>query len=324
MTPEGSSPASPWRRFAQPMAGLAVSVVSIALLIRLVDLGEVGRSLRSADLTLVALAVAVLFVSLGAKTLRWWLLLPRSSEVTYGALFSILHASMFLNNVLPLRAGDFARGAMAARLPGLSLGPVVASMLAERAIDAVVLTACFLLVAPFVARGVLVPDLTPEWPTLLAIVGGVGFVALLVAAARRYRHLVSPVWSGRLSEFGDSWRRVASTEGWAIWATTAVAWIAAFGVNVLLFHAMGIEVSPLMAVVVTCVTNLAMLVPSSPAHIGPYHAAATVTLVVAGVGASPAASFSVFSHLVNVVPVSLVGGALLALDALPRRAAPEG
>lgn len=299
------------------MAGLLVSVVSVWLLVRLVDMGEVGRSLQSVNPWMVGASVGCLFVSLAAKSLRWRLLLPPEVDVSFLRLFRIMQMSMFLNNVLPLRAGDFARGAMAVARPGLGLGQVVASLLAERAIDAVVLTACFLLVAPFVARGALVPDLRPEPGTLLVLVGLAVLLAVLVLAVRRYRHLVAPTWSSTLVASAESWGRLASREGWPIWASTVVAWAAAFSINLVLFEAMGIEVSPLMAVVVTCTTNLAMLVPSSPAHIGAYHAAATVTLVVAGVGASPAASFSVLSHLVNVVPVSLVGATLLAVDSLP-------
>jgi uncharacterized membrane protein YbhN (UPF0104 family) len=59
-----------------------------------------------------------------------------------------------------------------------------------------------------------------------------------------------------------------------------------------------------------------MLLPSAPAHVGSYHAAATAALVVTGTDAATAASFSVLSHLVNVLPVSLVGGALLASAAI--------
>ncbi len=110
-----------------------------------------------------------------------------------------------------------------------------------------------------------------------------------------------------------------STEGWPIWVWSGVAWTGAFALNYALFHALGIEASPIVAIVVGCSTNLAMLVPSSPAQIGVYHAAATLTLVAFGVDETAAVSFSVLSHLVNVVPVSLVGASLLVGELLLRR-----
>ena len=56
-----------------------------------------------------------------------------------------------------------------------------------------------------------------------------------------------------------------------------------------------------------------MLVPSSPGYIGVFHAAATLSLAPFDIGASRALSFAILAHLVNVVPVSLLGASFLLL-----------
>jgi uncharacterized protein (TIRG00374 family) len=169
--------------------GILVSFASVWLLAELVDLNEVGRALRRADWSFVSLAVALLFASLAAKTLRWQLLLPRTADVRFLGLFRILQISMFLNNVLPLRMGDVVRGSMAARRPGLGLAHVVASMLAERLVDAVILIACFSLVAPFISQRALggEPGGSVVLPGVLmvSLLVGLGGTALFLRVDRR-------------------------------------------------------------------------------------------------------------------------------------------
>ncbi|MBX7110645.1 MAG: flippase-like domain-containing protein [Dehalococcoidia bacterium] len=305
--------------------GIAISVGSMWLLLRAVD-GQASLDiLRGADRTLVGLAVTCLFVSLAAKIARWRALLPPRGT-SFPRLFGIVHISMFLNNVLPLRVGDAVRAGMTVRSQGVRLTHVVSSMVAERVLDAATLIVCFLLVTPFLPYSPLRLDVTRYLvPTAaagaLVMLAGAGLLVLRRRAEGLWSRL-GPV----LSAVGDSWRRVLSTEGWTIWGWSALAWATAFAINFVLFRALHMEVSPAVAIVLGCSTNLAMLVPSSPAQIGVYHAAATLTLVAFGVDRSVAVSFSVLSHLVNVVPVSLVGAAFLVAELTvrrPRRAAGE-
>ncbi|MEX2080697.1 MAG: lysylphosphatidylglycerol synthase transmembrane domain-containing protein, partial [Dehalococcoidia bacterium] len=114
---------------------------------------------------------------------------------------------------------------------------------------------------------------------------------------------------------------VSFAEGWSrlftlrhvprIWGWSAIAWLGAFAINYCLMLALGIDAPFTVAVLLTCTTNLAMLIPSSPGYIGVFHAAATLSLLPFGVGSSLAFSFAVLAHLVNVLPVSILGAAFL-------------
>ena len=274
-------------------------------------------SLRSANPALTSVGVACLLLSLSAKTERWRELLPREAGLTFWQLFRILHISIFLNNVLPLRAGDLARGAMTARLPELRVGHVISSMVAERALDAVALLAAFVLAAPLLA-GSGFQNQTRAALAVLAVLAVVGLV-LVITVRLTQRRGTQSLRGPLLSAYVASWVRLASVAGWRIWVWSIAAWLLAFTINLTLFHALDIEVSPLMAIVVTCTTNFSMLIPASPGHIGVYHAAATLTLVAAGVSGTDAASFSLLSHLVNVLPTSIIGAGYLAWSALQGR-----
>jgi uncharacterized protein (TIRG00374 family) len=103
-------------------------------------------------------------------------------------------------------------------------------------------------------------------------------------------------------------RHVLSIWGWS-WG----AWLGAFAINYLLMRALDIHAPIAVAVLLTCTTNLAMLIPSSPGYVGVFHLAATLSLVPFNVAKETALSFAILAHLVNVVPVSLIGAAFLML-----------
>jgi len=306
------------RRF---VIGSFLTAACVALMVRLIDWSATTDTLKSADPTFIALAVSCLLVSLAAKTARWRLLLPAGSQVTTPRLFRILHISFLLNNVLPARLGDVARIAMTSRQPGVRFGHVLSSMLTERVTDSVTLLAGFVLVSPFLP----IPDAYLPWlHAAWFIIGGL-FVATVTVALLR-GHLLR--LGGRInvvdhvpgharlreeaSSFREGWRQLFSREHvFRIWGWSWTAWLGAFAINYMLMKALQIDAPMTVAVLLTCTTNLAMLLPSSPGYLGVFHAAATLSLLPFGVGASRAFSFAILAHLVNVLPVSLLGAAFL-------------
>lgn len=308
------------RRF---VIGLIITSVCAGLLFRLIDRSATADALRGADPRFVILAVTSLMVSIGAKTIRWRLLLPSQSKVSTPRLYRILHISFLLNNVLPARLGDVARVALTSRQPGLRSGHVVSSLLTERVTDSVTLVAGFVLVSPFLPLpDTYLPWLHAAWYTLAAMLAA---AVVIVLSHRRLGRLAGRLSLGRFipgnarvreeaTSFREGWRQLFSREHvFRIWAWSWAAWLGAFAINYLLMRALDIDAPITVAVLLTCTTNLAMLIPSSPGYIGVFHAAATLSLAPFDVGASRALSFAILAHLVNVVPVSLLGASFLLL-----------
>lgn len=308
------------RRF---VVGLVITTISAGLLFRLIDRSATVDALRGADLRFVILAVSSLMISILAKTVRWRLLLPAQSDVTTPRLYRILHISFLLNNVLPARLGDVARVALTSRQPGLRSGHVVSSLLTERVTDSVTLVAGFVLVSPFLP----IPDTYLPWlhAAWFTLAGMVAAAILVVVSHRKLIRLAR--WlslerfmpgNGRVlqeaTSFREGWRQLFSRKHVVrIWAWSWTAWLGAFAINYLLMRALDINAPVTVAVLLTCTTNLAMLIPSSPGYIGVFHAAATLSLAPFDIGASRALSFAILAHLVNVVPVSVLGASFLLL-----------
>lgn len=306
------------RRF---LLGMAITVVCGALLLRLIPWASTRAALEAANPGFIALAVSCLVVSLIAKTVRWRLLLPENSQVSTRRLYRILHISFLLNNVLPARLGDVARVTMTTRQPGVRFGHVVSSMLTERVTDTVTLLAGFVLVSPFLP----VPRryegwLHAAWAVLVAVLVIVALLAVFHTRIERLagnRHLARLLPANQrmrdeARSFSEGLRQLFRRDHVVgIWGWSWTAWLTAFAINYLLMQALNIDAPVAVAVLLTCTTNLAMLIPSSPGYIGVFHLAATASLLPFGVGESRALSFAILAHLVNVVPVSLIGAALL-------------
>jgi uncharacterized protein (TIRG00374 family) len=309
------------------LIGLLVTALCGVLLARAVDWSHTFDLLKGADVPLVALATLCLLGSLAAKTARWRLLLPNEAPVSFARLYRVLHISFFLNNVLPARLGDVARVAATSRHPGLRVGHVLSSLLTERITDTVTLMAAFILVSPFL----LVPDDYRGWLEVAWLVIGITlFLAVLLAVFHRpmsnlksYFRLAHVPINQRFRDearfFHEGWRQLFAgrRQMAGIWCWSAVAWVGAFAINYFLMRALEIDAPLTVAVLITCTTNLAMLVPSSPGYIGVFHAAATVSLLPFGVDRNAALSFAILAHLVNVLPVSLLGATFLVLDREP-------
>lgn len=317
--------------------GLLVTGICIALLVRVIDWSATADALASANPWLIGLAVSCLLVSLTFKTARWRLLLPAGAEITTPRLFRILHISFFLNNVLPARLGDVARVALTTRQPGLRFGHVVSSLLTERVVDGLTLLAGFVIVSPLLPLA----DSYRSWLHIawaaiggLVLMGGAIVLGQRLALHRR-AGLTLPgrfSWPRRLRDeaasFREGWRQLfARDHVFTIWGCSWAAWLLAFAINYLLMQALHIDAPITVAVLLTCTTNLAMLLPSSPGYVGVFHAAATLSLVPFNIDASPALSFAILAHLVNVVPVSLLGAVFLLANreplALRRKPAPD-
>ena len=68
-----------------------------------------------------------------------------------------------------------------------------------------------------------------------------------------------------------------------------------------------LHLSPASAVVAMSVTNLGILVPSSPGYIGPFHFFCSQALVSQGVPAATAMGYALLVHLTFYIPVTLWG-----------------
>ena len=298
-------------------AGLAISVLFVYLSVRNLDFEGFWTALRSGDYWLLLPAATVLAVAIYLRAVRWRVLFAGRSRPPLDAVTSALLIGYLFNSILPARAGEAARVVALNQRAGTSRSEALATVVAERVLDVLVLLALLLVSTPFV------PEAT--WLQGAAVLGGVVFLVLALLlvlfafygerparlAMRPLAALphVSPAHIERAARNLVRGLVVFRQPGLALQAVvlTATSWLVIAFSFWLCLRAVQLENGLDAALLVVIAVNLAMILPSGPAGLGVFEAATVLALSPFGVDRAHALSYAVVVHVLNVIPLILVG-----------------
>jgi glycosyltransferase 2 family protein len=301
---------SAWRNpVVRLVAGLAISVVFLAITVSRVDLAETARALSNAAPGGILLAVGFVLVELTIRAERWRILLHPSAPVPLRSAFAYLTIGYFANAVLPARLGDPARAYLAGRSFGISRLVTLGTIVVERVSDALTILIVVLLAGIVVAPGSQLAG-SAAVLTAVAVVGAVlagvvGFVVLRSGIldrglGRRLRGVVA-----RVGEGAAALRRPRGA------ALILGLTIVPFGVAVCTFGAvsgaLGLPLDPVQWAFVLGVLALSTAIPAAPGSLGTYEFAGVTALGILGIGSSQALAATVLIHVIAALPPALLG-----------------
>jgi uncharacterized protein (TIRG00374 family) len=314
-------------------APFVVSLIFVVLVIRGVQSeasqltgGELSSQLvtvlANASWWLVVPGIALYFVGVWIRSIRWGLLLPEH-DIPVSTLFQTLVIGFTVNNLLPFRMGEVARCYLLARWCSVSYGATVASLVVERVLDGLSLA-----VLLFVA--LLLWPTAPGYLRAVEFAAGVGFLAgaIVLALAAWRASLVTSLagWVSTPLPRGVAEKIVRLTENFArslalvhdpsrlarVLGLSLVAWCIELGLFFVLLLALALPASYPLALLVGSAANFATLIPSSPGYAGTFDSAVIKILTdSAGVSAVQALAYDVAVHAALWLPVVVVGTLLL-------------
>jgi glycosyltransferase 2 family protein len=297
--------------------GLLVSVVFIYFAFRGIDFGDIRRALARSNFWVLVPALAVLAVAIILRAVRWRILFPPEWRPATGSVMNALLIGHLFNSILPARAGEAVRVLALNQRAGTPKFVALGTVVAERAVDVLVLFALLFMVAPALPSA--------EWLGRSLALGGLMFVAIaaLFVAFALYGERPARLMLRPLSLFPAMSRERTElaaanlVRGFAVFrraaiaipafALTVVSWVLialAFWICMTGFH-LGTGFSAALLVVVS--VNLAMILPSGPAALGVFEAATLVALLPFDVDRSTALSYALVLHALNVFPFILAG-----------------
>lgn len=304
------------------LLGGGVSLVALFFIARSVDVAQTLQAITHANLVLFLLAFLVQVVAMGF-TIRRWQVLLRPYPTRFWELAQIYFSAHLLNTLLPAKLGTVARVLLASEAEKLNVGLVFGSVAIEKILDTVVTLVLLLVLSPFIPL--------PVWlrEALTASVVIV-LVALVVAAgvARFRTALLDGVARIETRIFGSGAQRITSLvrgiiaslvnltqrrEAFDILFWTLLIWLAGGAVNLLLFYALGLDVSWSAMWFVMIVLQIGTRVPALPANLGVFHYLVILALALYGAGESPALAFAILLHLIVFILPAFLG----AVWALP-------
>jgi uncharacterized protein (TIRG00374 family) len=281
------------------LLGLAI----VGLLVYLMDIPKLMRSLREANLVLIAVACVINVLVMVAKGTRWYLIGAASSSLSLWQSIRLTILSFFLNSFIPARGGDVIRGLAAARENKASKTASIATVGLDKLMDMV--TVFFLALGfPFL------PNL-PAWVkrgTLITLILAFALLIVVVAIAVKGRGLVSPERRPRLAKF---FGMLASGFDSAVRPRIVVVAVALSLLSYAIQMAMvflccrstGIRIGVAEAACALLVLNVAVSVPLTPLNVGTMHAALVAVLIFLGNAREPALTAAIALHLAYQLPL---------------------
>ncbi len=294
--------------------GLAVSVAALALILKNVSLTELASALTEANYLWLIPAGIVLLISMWPRGLRWRALLD--NRISPARSFWIQNAGNLLNNVLPLRLGEFGRAYLASRKSTLTTMQSLSTVLIERLLDVLFVFAMLMIVFPLVPRD----SVLVRAGSIAAAAAFVAVAGLFVAAALREKVMkiaravigwIPQTVRENLLHRGDDFLSGVSAAGGRrliaaiLWSVVVwLGWAAASYFALLAFE----PGAPwYVAVFVTCAMALSLSVPSSPSGAGLYEAAAVAALAVFSIPADTALAYAIVLHLFSFALIAVFG-----------------
>ena len=297
---------TPRRRQAVQIIASAAVVALLVLFARHVDWPGAAAAIRTADLRLVVLAVALNLLSLALKGVRWWVFLRPMGVRSLALALRATFAGASLNNLLIAQGGEGIRVLLVSRARGVSSARVLAALAMERLLDVVsylllLVGAAWLLDVP----GPIVRWRIPATGVLVLAVAGLAVLTL-------WERADGPDPTGRLHAYfvrlvaGVS--ELASTPRLTIgMALSLGAWalqVATYHVTALAAH---LPIPLTGSVAALLMVGISFLVRATPGNLGVFQMVYAITARSFGIAEAPAIAAALLIQSVQVLPTLVIG-----------------
>ncbi len=327
-----------------------LSVITLVILVFFVVTAEFEQMLNSflsLRLEFLVIALLVYFISLLFRTYRWKFLLGERNDIPSYSLFQAVCIGYMVNNILPMRIGEFVRAYFLGSKHDINKATVLVTIFLERVLDAVILIGFLLLVLALNLQtfrdGLAAEYLT--WGLAILILAFLTSFILMVYSARNpilIQKLTSvivifvpPRFKNRFTNFSSyvesgltSVKSSKSLIGLIV--ASVPVWISEILVFCIIGYSMGflklynlnyLEMFLGMSLV-TSLANLVSSVPSSPGGIGIFELTVREVILFdtnGRIDRSIGAAFALIVHGILIIPVTILGQILLWTNNLSLR-----
>ena len=319
--------------------GLAVSALFLSLFVYFFykDPGKIADAFKNANYIYIIPAIALYFIAVVFRTIRWRYLLTPLGTFSVGRLFPVVVVGYMANNLLPARLGELVRAYYMGEREQVSASATLATIVLERIFDGLALL-LFVAVAIVFLPTIGVSGLgsaedvswvlEPAWAAVLTAVFVLAIVGLTIVAgyprtgeltakwvARFMPEKTRPRIKGVIGMFFEGLVALRSPRRQlSVLVLSLPVWLFEGGMYLMMGLSFGLtDILPWPAFIlsvmflVTATANLALSLPSSPGGVGPFELLAAASLRLVEVDDSIAFSYALALHVVLLVPVTLLG-----------------
>lgn len=287
-----------WAFFALRLTVIAAMVAGFGILLRGLDLHALSAALERARLGLVVAAGVASFVLMWLKAVRLGVLLAPARRVGMGRLYHYSVLSYAVSTLLPARAGEVLRVWLLVKRDQVPVTAAAGAAATDKLFEAL---GMLVVVAPLPW---LLPGL-PGWVSRSLVWVGVAGGAALVAGwivLRFAREGSRLAWLRPGMEVLRRPRAFAAALVLSLLASVldlVILWM--------VLWAMGLELPVGAAILTLLAVNVAIALPTTPAHVGTFELGALLALDLVGVPRPEALAFALVYHAIQAVPLAVIG-----------------
>jgi glycosyltransferase 2 family protein len=309
--------------------GLLVSLLFIFLAFRGIDFGALRSTLARSDYWMVIPALLVLAVAVALRAVRWRILFSPEHRPPLPIVAEAMMIGYLFNNILPARAGEAARVIALRQRAGTPKFEGLGTVVAERALDVLVLLALLFALAPVAPHADWLPGALLLGAVMFSAIAVV-FVAFSLYGEAPARFMLRPL--GVIPAMSRERRELAAknlVRGFAVFrehsitipalALTVGSWLLIAVAFWLCMTGFDLGVGLTAAIFVVVAVNLALILPSGPAGIGVFEAATLVALLPYDIDRATALSYALVLHALNFLPFIVFGYLALHVHTLAVR-----
>jgi uncharacterized protein (TIRG00374 family) len=306
------------RHLFKLVIGLIITIVCLAIALWGIEWEQIQEGFQQANYSTLPILMGLLFCVFWLKAIRWRLLLQPLRKFQTKEVFPSLMIGFMGNNVLPAHLGELIRVFVLGREFSLSKAAVFSSVVLERLFDMVVILL-------FLLMSLLLVDGLPSWvTTTLFFVLVFATVSILLLAAymfwtQRFIRATRRVFSFLPERFGQKITEAMEagvlgmtsirSGGLAFWIvlTSILQWALMAGMVYVSLLSFGLHLTPLASFVIIGVSALGVSIPAAPGFFGIIQLCFWVILQLFGVEKADAFASSIYFHLSNYIPITLLG-----------------
>ncbi len=304
--------------------GSIIALVLLAYILYDVGLQDLRSVSKKANFYYMIPALLAQFAVAIIKSIRWRTIVHKTQVLKFSLAIPLWSAGQVINFALPALTGQVGRVLLFSKNTGLKKSFVFSTLLLELMFDAIVLIILVIIASMAFA-------FPSEYRSVSYIIAGitlVGFILLylllqyrdrLEAIGERTIKKRRPGLYIALKKFARSFSRGISllqSTNYCIktFLLSAAAWICHLLVVYFIFMSFGFDLPFIVALAVLVINTIAVLIPITPLNAGTFEIAVIAPLIAFGIPKSEAALYSISLHLINFIPIFILGWFFLRAD----------
>jgi uncharacterized protein (TIRG00374 family) len=303
-----------WNKVKGWLPGVLISLVAIYLVFKVANFSDLSSAFTKIKPLFIACGITMTVLFCLARAFASRILLDRKPTISQS--FYAVNAGYLLNNLFPLRAGEFGRAILLGQTTGLGTFHVLSTIIIERVFD---LAFAALLLLSSLPLALSLTWAKPVAITTLVLVV-IGLVIMFLIARNRVtvhawvlkgpgknklvQKFVIPYLDNLLEGLGALTRPQTFL--------TAVFWIAiSWVIGVLNYYVIVLSIKPdapiWWGILLDSVLAMGIAIPSAPAALGVFEASLVGALALVGIDSTFALAYAVVMHFIQFIVTGILG-----------------